>query len=140
MSQSVSPKGYQLLLIEPSAMVRGLIAKVMQDLGLAQVHQTSNWNTAHEWLKDLSVDAIIVSASEAEKAEELLTLVRMSQFRCDADVPVIAIVPDHDRVTREKLTELNVRQFLSIPFRIRDVADQLYRLWPVRSRQRYAGQ
>lgn len=131
-------QGYQLLLVEQSSMVRSLISQVTQELGLAQVHQTSNWKTAHQWMAQRRMDALIVSGDEPERAEELLTLVRMSQFLCSADVPVIGLVPHSDERTRARLQALNVERFISVPFKIREVVELLYGLWPATLHERMA--
>lgn len=131
--------GYQLLLIEPNSLVRNLIAQVMKDLGLAQVHQTSNWKTAHQWMAERSMDALIVTGDELQHTEELLTLVRMSQFRCSPDVQVIGLVATGDERTRTRLRALNVEQFINVPFKIREVVDALYALWPAALHERLTG-
>lgn len=131
--------GYQLLLVEPSSMVRGLISQVTKELGLAQVHQTSNWKTAHQWMAERHMDALIVSGDEPEHAEELLTLLRMNQFRSSPDVPVVGLVPKGDERTRARLEALNVERFISVPFKIREVVETLYALWPAALHERLAG-
>ena len=53
---SAPERGYQLLLVEPSSIVRGIIVSVARQLDLVQVHQTSQLATANAWLVERSFD------------------------------------------------------------------------------------
>lgn len=116
-------RGHQLLLVEPSSIVRSIIVSVIRQQGLAQVHQTSFFATANEWLVARSFDGILMSIDDVSASIELLTLVRMGTFRCNPDIPVVALVhPDERRLLRE-LTDLDVKRILPIPFRMSEVID-----------------
>lgn len=132
-----NPAGYQLLLVEPSSMIRGLISQVTKELGTIQVHQTGNWKTAHQWMADHPMDALILSGDEPQQAEELLTLLRMSQFCSQPDVAVIGLVSQNDQRTRSRLQALNVERFISVPFKIREVIEALCTLWPAVLHERF---
>lgn len=127
---STAERGQQLLLIEPSSLVRGIIVSVAKQLSLAQVHQTGNLATANGWLTERSFDGILVSLDEPRASLELLTLIRMGQFRCDAQVPVVALLPGGERRLGEQLAELDVKRTLTVPFRIREVVDAMRAMWP----------
>lgn len=127
---STAERGQQLLLIEPSSLIRGIIVSVAKQLSLAQVHQTGNLATANSWLVERSFDGILMSLDEPRPSLELLTLIRMGQFRCDAQVPVVALLPLGERRLAEQLAELDVKRTLSVPFRIREVVDAMRAMWP----------
>lgn len=122
-------RGHQLLLVEPSSLVRGIIVSVARQLELAQVHQTSQLSTANGWLTERSFDGILMSIEEPRASIELLTLIRMGQFRCDANIPVVALVHPGERRMIEQLADLNVKRTLTLPFRIREVVDVMRAMW-----------
>ncbi len=128
--------GYQILMLEPSAMIRNLVVQVARELRVAHVHQTGNWATARRILGEQRVDCIILSADDATKACELLNELRMSLFATAPDIPVIGLLPNASKGTREALEALGVSTFLFVPFRIRDVFDALGALWPHLRRER----
>jgi CheY-like chemotaxis protein len=122
---SVTERGYQLLLVEPSSVVRSIIVSVVRQQGLAQVHQTSHFSTANDWLIARSFDGILMSVDDSSASMELLTLVRMGQFRCDPTIPVVALVyPEEQRLVKQ-LAGLDVKRILPLPFRINEVIDTM---------------
>ena len=125
-------RGHQLLLVEPSSVIRNIIVSAAKQLDLAQVHQTGNLSLATEWLSNRSFDGIILSIYEPGPAIELLTLVRMGQFRCDAGVPVAALVSPGNKRLDQQVAELDVMRSLPVPFRIREVIDVMRAMWPRR--------
>lgn len=127
---SAAERGHQLLLVEPSSLVRGIIVSVARQLDLAQVHQTSHLGTANGWLSDRSFDGILMSIEEPRASIEMLTLIRMGQFRCDPHIPVVALVHPGERRMLEQLAELDVKRTLLLPFRIREVVDVMRAMWP----------
>lgn len=130
---SALQRGHQLLLVEPSSMVRGIIVSVARQLELAQVHQTGQLPMAHGWLTERSFDGILMSIEDHRASIELLTLIRMGQFRCDPNIPVVALVHPGEQRMLEQLAELNVTRTLPLPFRIREVVDIMRAMWPARS-------
>lgn len=125
-------RGHQLLLVEPSSVIRNIIVSAAKQLQLAQVHQTGNLSLANEWLSNRSFDGIILSIYEPGPAIELLTLVRMGQFRCDPAVPVVALVSPGNKRLDQQISELDVMRTLPVPFRIREVIDVVRAMWPRR--------
>lgn len=127
-------RGHQLLLVEPSSVIRNIIVSAAKQLELAQVHQTGNLALANEWLSHRSFDGIILSIYEPGPAIELLTLVRMGQFRCDPAIPVAALVSPGNKRLDEQVAALDVMRKLPVPFRIREVIDVMRAMWPRRDR------
>lgn len=124
--------GYQLLLIEPSSVIRNIIVSVAKQLGLAQVHQTGNVAVANEWLGQRSFDGILLAIYEPGPVIETLQRIRSGAFRCDAQVPVVALVRPGDRRLDQQVSELDVMRVLPVPFRIREVIDVMRGMWPER--------
>lgn len=114
-------RGYQLLLVEPSSIVRSIVVSVVRQQGLAEVHQTSNFATANDWLNARSFDGILMSIDDSSASIELLTLVRMGTFRCDRNITVVALVYPEERRWVKELTDLDVKRVLPLPFRISEV-------------------
>lgn len=123
-------RGHQLLLVEPSSVIRNIITSAARQLELAQVHQTGNLALANQWLSQRSFDGIILSIYEPGPAIELLTLVRMGQFCCNPAVPVVALVSPGDKRIDRQVAELDVMRTLCVPFRIREVIDVIRVMWP----------
>lgn len=128
--------GYQILMIESSTMIRGLVVQVARELRVAHVHQTGNWDMARRLLTDQRMDCLIVSADETAKACELLTELRMSLYASPPDVPVIGLLPGPSARIRQSLESHGVTRFLEVPFRIRDVFHSLGGIWPHLHRER----
>lgn len=118
-----SESGYQLLLVEPSSIVRSIIVSAVRQQNLAQVHQTSFFNKANDWLVARSFDGILMSIDDASAGRELLTLVRMGTFRCNPNVPVVALVHLEQRRLAKEWSDLDVKRVLPIPFRVGEVID-----------------
>ncbi|WP_342130311.1 hypothetical protein [Hydrogenophaga sp. OTU3427] len=130
---SANERGYQLLLVEPSSVVRSIIVSVAKQLDVVSVHQTGNLATANEWLIQRSFDGILLSVDQPGPAMDLLTLIRMGQFRSDQHVPVVALVSPGDKRLAQQLTELDVKRTLPVPFRIREVIDVMRAMLPGRT-------
>lgn len=118
-----SESGYQLLLVEPSSIVRSIIVSAVRQQNLAQVHQTSFFNKANDWLVARSFDGILMFIDDASAGRELLTLVRMGTFRCNPNVPVVALVHPEQRRLAKEWSDLDVKRVLPIPFRVGEVID-----------------
>ncbi len=130
---SSAERGHQLLLIEPSSVVRSIIASVARQLDLAQIHQTSQLSTAQGWLTQRSFDGILMSIEDPRASIELLTLIRMGQMQCPPNITVVALVHPGERRVIEQLAELHVKRTLSLPFRMREVVDAMLAMCPGKS-------
>lgn len=123
-------QGYQLLLIEPSALVRGIVVSVARELQLAQVHQTGSLATAAQWLGERQMDGIFLALHDPGPALALLDRLRQRKLLCDADAPVVAMLPQGQDKLLDALRERDVKRVLPLPFRIREVIDAMYAIWP----------
>ncbi len=109
-----------ILLIEPDNLVRGTLAGVCRDLGLARVHQATSVAAATGWLDSRDLQGILVALDDEGAAMELLTAVRAGQYACPANL-VIAVMSSTCTVeTAKALKALDVMRFLLQPFKLRD--------------------
>lgn len=125
-----APRRPQLLMVEPSAMIRNLVVQVARELRVAEFHQTGLWPTAQQLLNAHRMDGLILSTDDASRACALLTLLRQGQLHTPADIPVIALLPATAQGARQALEALGVEHYLHTPFRIRDIFETLGCLWP----------
>ena len=120
MNTARSVKPPHILLIEPDNLVRGTLAGVCRDLGLARVHQATSVAAATGWLDSRDLQGILVALDEEGVAMELLTAVRAGKYACPAKL-VIAVMSSTCTVeTAKALKALDVMRFLLQPFKLRD--------------------
>lgn len=122
----------KVLLIEPDGLVRGTVASVCREMQIARVRQTISVGSAEQWLKTGAPQAVLISLVEGEAALDFLSRLRAGAFRCEADMPVVAMARVVDAALVARLKELDVRRLLLQPFRLHDVIHTLEQLWPAR--------
>lgn len=125
------PFARKVLLIEPDGLVRGTVASVCRDMQIARVCQTISIASAEQWLKTGVPKALLISLVEGDAALDFLTRLRAGVFRCEADMPVVAMARVVDAALVARLKELDVRRLLLQPFRVHDVIHTMEQLWPV---------
>ena len=98
----------------------------------------SDWGTRRKPLgaivawSSLAVFAVLMSLVEGDAALDFLTRLRAGAFRCEADMPVVAMARVVDAALVARLKALDVRRLLLQPFRLHDVIHTLEQLWPAR--------
>lgn len=122
----------KVLLIEPDGLVRGTVASVCREMQIARVRQTISVASAEQWLKTGTPQAVLMSLVEGDAALDFLTRLRAGAFRCEADMPVVAMARVVDAALVARLKALDVRRLLLQPFRLHDVIHTLEQLWPAR--------
>lgn len=122
----------KLLLIEPDGLVRGTVASVCRDLQIARMRQEISIASAELWLRTGTPQALLMSLSEGDAALDFLTQLRAGAFRCEADMPVVAMARTVNAALVVRLKELDVRRLLLQPFRLHDVIHTVEQLWPAR--------
>lgn len=120
-----------VLLIEPDGLVRGTVASVCRDMQIARVRQEISIASAEQWLKTGMPQGLLISLTEGDLALDFLARLRDGAFRCDAALPVAAMVRSGDAKLVARLKELDVRRLLLQPFKLRDVIHTVNQLWPV---------
>lgn len=120
----------KVLLIEPDGLVRGTVASVCREMQIARVRQAISIASAEQWLKTGAPQALLMSLVEGDAALDFMTRLRAGAFRCDADIPVVAMARVVDTALVARLKALDVRRLLLQPFRLHDVIHTLEQLWP----------
>ncbi|MFW5333311.1 hypothetical protein [Hydrogenophaga sp. ZJX-1] len=120
----------KVLLIEPDGLVRGTVASVCREMQIARVRQAISIASAEQWLKTGVPQALLMSLVEGDAALDFMTRLRAGAFRCDADIPVVAMARVVDTALVARLKALDVRRLLLQPFRLHDVIHTLEQLWP----------
>lgn len=111
----------RILLVEPDGLVRGTVASVCRDLGLAEVVQAVNCELVPKALADDSLSACILSLTDCDGALDVLERLRQGEFACQADMPVALTATGIDAATAARLKPLRIRRLLLKPFKIRDL-------------------
>ena len=109
-----------ILLIEPDNLVRGTLAGVCRDLGLARVHQATSVAAATDWLGRRDLQGILVALDDEGAAMKLLASVRAGEFACPAQLVVAVMSSSCTVETAKSLKALDVMRFLLQPFKLRD--------------------
>lgn len=119
-----------VLLIEPDNTVRGTVASVCRDLGIAKVHQAISVAAGEQWLKTGRPQGVVLSMSEGDAALALMERVRAGEFAGGADLPVVTMAHACTQELAEQLKALQVRRLLLHPFKLRDVIETIEQLSP----------
>jgi len=132
-SPSTDQQGIRLpdvLLAESDLLLRRAVVKVAGELGLAQVHGTSDVHSAVALMESQAFDAIIIALDHKGDALDLLTLLRCGQYRSQASTPVALLAsPGPGREGDDaRLASLGVRESLHGPGSARSVLDLVARL------------
>lgn len=121
--------GRRLLLVEPQFLLRRTVAAVARDLGLADVHEASNFVRAGETLSRLMLDGMVIAWDGGGGARALLEAVRGGDTACAADLPVVVMAEQCDAELAATLKQLKVRRLLLKPFTVKGVLTSIETLW-----------
>ena len=119
-----------VLLVEPDNTVRGTVASVCRDLGIAKVQQGISVASAEQWLKAGRPKGLMLSMSEEAAALALLGKLRAGEFPCGPHIAVVAMAHSCTAELADRLKALNVRRLLLHPFKLRDVIQTIEQLAP----------
>ena len=120
----------KLLLVEPENLIRGTLASICRDLGLAQAIQATSVAQGEQVLKSGSVQGLVLSLYNEAAALQLLTRLRAGELESARDLPVAVLAHDCTPDLAAQLKSLGVRRLLLQPFKLRDVIHTLENLWP----------
>ena len=120
MNVPVPSKPPHILLIEPDGMVRGTLAGVCRDLGIAQIHQAVSVAAAQPFLDSPDLQGMLVTLDDEGSAMAMLTELRAGRFTCDAGLPVAVMSTSCTVETAKALKALDVKRILLQPFKLRD--------------------
>ncbi len=116
--QTVKPP--HVLLIEPDNLVRGTLAGVCRDLGLARIHQATSVSAATGWLGRRDLQGILVALDPEGAAINMLTALRAGQYACPAHLVVAVMSTTCTVALAQSLKALEVKRLLLQPFKLRD--------------------
>lgn len=119
-----------VLLIVPENLIRGTVASVCRDLGLAQVKQAISVAQGERVLMAGTAEGVVLSLSDVNAALSMLERLRAGAFGCDANLPVAVLAHECTPDLAARLKSLDVKRLLLQPFRLRDVIHTLEKLWP----------
>lgn len=117
-----------VLLVEPDNTVRGTVASVCRDLGIAKVHQGLSVASGEQWLMAGRPKGLVLSMSEEGAALALLERLRAGEFPCGPSIPVVCMAHACTAELADRLKGLNVRRLLLHPFKLRDVIQTIEQL------------
>ena len=109
-----------VLLIEPDNLVRGTLAGVCRDLGLARIHQATSVAAAIGWLGRRDLQGILVALDPEGAAINMLTALRAGQYACPAHLVVAVMSSTCTVALAQSLKALDVKRLLLQPFKLRD--------------------
>ena len=109
-----------ILLIEPDNLVRGTLAGVSRDLGIAQIHQSISVAAAQPFLDSPDLQGLLVTLDEEGAAMAMLAELRAGRFACNASLPVAVMSASCTVETAKALKALEVKRILLQPFKLRD--------------------
>lgn len=109
-----------VLLIEPDNLVRGTLAGVCRDLGLARIHQATSVSAATGWLGRCDLQGILVALDPEGAAINMLTALRAGQYACPAHLVVAVMSSTCTVALAQSLKALDVKRLLLQPFKLRD--------------------
>lgn len=118
----------RILLIEPDNLVRGTLAAVCRDLGLAQVYQATSVAAAIGGLDRRDLQGIVVALDLDGAAMNLLAEIRAGKFACSAHLAVAVMSSVCTVELIKDLKALDVRRILLQPFKLRDAILMLEQL------------
>jgi hypothetical protein len=117
-----------ILLIEPNNLIRGTLAAVCRDMGLAQLHQATSVATATDGLDRCDLQGIVVALDSDGIALNLLREIRAGKFACDANLGLAVMSPGCTVELAIALRALDVKRILLQPFKLRDAILMLEQL------------
>lgn len=119
MSRGLS--GMEILLVEPSSMVGGIVISTARQLKLPSIRQVGNVRHAQTQLEAHEYDGLIVALDDDGMAIEMLRHLRVGGFRGNPALPVAVVAPQMDATLAAELKTLHVRRILLKPFKVRDL-------------------
>ena len=118
---SRGPSSMEILLVEPSSMVGGIVISTARQLKLPRVRQVGTVRHAQTQLEAHEYDGLIVALDDDGLAIEMLRNLRMGGFHSDPALPVAVVAPQMDSALAAELKTLHVRRILLKPFKVRDL-------------------
>ena len=120
----------ELLLVEPTFLLRRTVAAVARDMRLANPREITTIEQAESLVSLESFDALFLSLDEESAALELMSRVRNGDTKCSPHVPIAVMAAACDTPLALRLKHLEVRRLLLRPFKVKGVLDAIAALRP----------
>jgi response regulator RpfG family c-di-GMP phosphodiesterase len=111
----------EILVVEQSAMVGGIIVSTARQLRLSRVKLATNIRAAQQLLEQQVYSGLIVSHNDEAPALALLQNLRTGKYKSPAEIPVAVTVTECGADLANMLRTYLVRRILLKPFKVRDV-------------------
>ena len=120
----------ELLLVEPTFLLRRTVAAVARDMRLANPREITTIEQAESLVSFQSFDALFLSLDEESAALELMSRVRNGDTKCSPHVPIAVMAATCGTPLALRLKHLEVRRLLLRPFKVKGVLDAIVALRP----------
>ena len=112
-----------ILLLENNYMVRHAFSMNAKETGFAHVFQTATVSVARRKCGSIAFHGLIIGLSHGEEELTLIESIRSGHTKCNENVPIVAIVSSCTSDLLLKLDNLNVKEILPRPLRVRTIQD-----------------
>lgn len=112
-----------ILLLENNYMVRHAFSMNAKETGFAYVFQTATVSVASRKCGSIAFHGLIIGLSHGEEELSLIESVRSGHTKCHENVPIVAIVSSCTAEILLKLNNLDVKEIMPRPLRVRTIQD-----------------
>jgi CheY-like chemotaxis protein len=121
---------FDILLVEPTSLLRRTVALTLRSLGTAEVIEAATYQTAHQACDRRRFDGAVIALAwpEPDDAYRGLTLIqriRSGESACPASMPIAVLVESCNNELLQVLRSCGISRILIKPFRVRDVIETI---------------
>ncbi|MDP6774918.1 MAG: response regulator [Rhodospirillales bacterium] len=109
------PNQLSVMIIEPNLSMRSIMRRIVQDIGVAEIHEASDIAEGYKKIKEAPVDLIFTDWSADVDALRFLRLIRRGEDSPDPRVPVVVVTANTDLEAVFKARDTGMTEFLSKP-------------------------
>jgi len=119
-----------LLLVEPSHLLRRTVSLTVHSLGTAEVTEAAAYATAQQLCEGQRFDGAVVALDWPPEGGvcrglSLIQQIRSGQYASGASIPVAVLVESCNAELLQVLRACGISRILIKPFRVRDVIDTI---------------
>ena len=121
---------FDILLVEPSNLLRRTVSLTVRSLGTAEVTEAATYQTAQQVAELRRIDGAVIALEWPPRGDtcEGLTLIHQIRLgRCVSApaIPIAVLVESCDTALLQLLRASDISRILIKPFRVRDVIDTI---------------
>ena len=121
---------FDLLLVEPSDLLRRTVSLTVRGLGTAEVTEAATYPTAQQVCEHRRFDGAVIAVERQASLDEckgltLIQQIRLGQYASAASIPIAVLVESCDAELLQLLRSYSIHRILIKPFRVRDVIDTI---------------